>query len=211
MSSLISNASPWVNDDVPKKRVATMNKTLKIRPSPMDSTENFENNKENVLTGSISIDNIQNYNDDKSSKINELLNKMNSTSSLEENNKMGNFEPIPTPSLIRKDIDPPSVWRNPISSVPEYNGSLGGEKMGVYNEVYNPPTNSPYYSRMGISNNNNNNDKYMEKLNYMIHLLEEQQYEKTSNITEEFLLYSFLGIFMIFVVDSFSRTAKYTR
>ena len=45
----------------------------------------------------------------------------------------------------------------------------------------------------------------------MIHLLEEQQHEKTENITEEFLLYTFLGVFVIFVVDSFARAGKYTR
>jgi hypothetical protein len=55
------------------------------------------------------------------------------------------------------------------------------------------------------------NDKLMEKINYMIYLLEQQQTEKTSNITEEFILYTFLGIFIIFVVDSFARTGKYIR
>jgi predicted nucleic acid-binding Zn ribbon protein len=29
----------------------------------------------------------------------------------------------------------------------------------------------------------------MERINYMIHMMEEQQYEKTNNITEEFILY----------------------
>jgi hypothetical protein len=51
----------------------------------------------------------------------------------------------------------------------------------------------------------------LEKINYMIYLLEQQQNEKTDNITEEFILYSFLGIFIIFVVDSFARAGKYTR
>ena len=51
----------------------------------------------------------------------------------------------------------------------------------------------------------------MEKINYMIHLLEEGQSEKTNNITEEFILYTFLGVFIIFIVDSFSRGGKYVR
>jgi hypothetical protein len=55
------------------------------------------------------------------------------------------------------------------------------------------------------------NDLLIEKLNYMIHLLEEQQDERTSNVTEEVILYSFLGIFIIFIVDSFARVGKYTR
>jgi high-affinity K+ transport system ATPase subunit B len=51
----------------------------------------------------------------------------------------------------------------------------------------------------------------MEKINYMIHLLEESQSEKTNNVTEEFILYTFLGMFIIFVVDSFARSGKYIR
>ena len=42
-------------------------------------------------------------------------------------------------------------------------------------------------------------------------MLEQQQNEKTSNITEEFVLYLFLGVFIIFIVDAFSRTGKYIR
>jgi len=55
------------------------------------------------------------------------------------------------------------------------------------------------------------NDALISKLNYMIHLLEEKQDERTNNVTEEVVLYSFLGIFIIFIVDSFSRIGKYVR
>ena len=51
----------------------------------------------------------------------------------------------------------------------------------------------------------------MRKLNYMIALLEAGQDERTGHVTEEVLLYSFLGIFIIFVVDSFARAGKYVR
>ena len=64
------------------------------------------------------------------------------------------------------------------------------------------------------SNNANlhgSKDELMKKLNYMIHLLEENKDEKTSNVTEELVLYMFLGVFVIFVVDSFARAGKYTR
>lgn len=54
-------------------------------------------------------------------------------------------------------------------------------------------------------------DILLQKLNYMIHLLEEKQDEKTNNVMEEVILYSFLGIFIIFVVDSFARVGKYVR
>ena len=60
-------------------------------------------------------------------------------------------------------------------------------------------------------NNNNNKNDLMEKLNYMIHLLEEQKEEKTEYVTEEIILYLFLGVFVVFVIDSFVKVGKYTR
>lgn len=46
------------------------------------------------------------------------------------------------------------------------------------------------------------------RLNYIIHLLEEQQNNKTSSTTEELILYSFLGVFTIFIVDSFTKVGR---
>lgn len=57
----------------------------------------------------------------------------------------------------------------------------------------------------------NNNKELLGKLDYIVHLLEEQHNEKTNHITEELILYLFLGIFIIFVLDSFARSSKYTR
>ena len=61
------------------------------------------------------------------------------------------------------------------------------------------------------SGGNGQNDVLLNKINYMINLLEDKQDERTNNVTEEVVLYSFLGIFIIFVVDSFARVGKYTR
>ena len=58
---------------------------------------------------------------------------------------------------------------------------------------------------------NDSNQLLIEKLNYMINLLEEQQDQKTGSVTEEVVLYSFLGIFIIFVIDSFTKVGKYVR
>jgi len=89
-----------------------------------------------------------------------------------------------------------------------------------YNNSYDPSNllvrqsghTQPYYSNKGIHNTDfGDNSKLLEKINYMIHLMEEQQNEKTANITEEFILYTFLGIFVIFIVDSFARSGKYVR
>jgi hypothetical protein len=70
------------------------------------------------------------------------------------------------------------------------------------------------YHRMNYDQASNvapTQDVLLQKLNYMISLLEDQQDEKTNNVTEEVILYSFLGIFIIFVCDSFARVGKYVR
>ena len=71
----------------------------------------------------------------------------------------------------------------------------------------------PYYNQSSddSSPNGANKDELLNKLNQVIYLLEEQQDEKTGRVTEELILYSFLGIFIIFIVDSFARVGKYVR
>jgi len=51
----------------------------------------------------------------------------------------------------------------------------------------------------------------LERINYMIFLLEEQRDERTGQVTEELILYVFLGVFTIFVLDTFVKTGKYSR
>ena len=69
------------------------------------------------------------------------------------------------------------------------------------------------YNRMSneLSSAGANSDELIEKLNYIVHLLEEQHNERTDHVAEELVLYCFLGVFIIFIVDSFARAGKYTR
>lgn len=94
--------------------------------------------------------------------------------------------------------------------VPNYNTSNKHSE----NKNTNVEHNKQYYSSTNSSNSNvtsDSNQVLIEKLNYMINLLEEQQDQKTGSVTEEVVLYSFLGVFIIFVVDSFARVGKYVR
>lgn len=93
-----------------------------------------------------------------------------------------------------------------------YNKMLPGYKNSQYkNSPYKNHVNKQYYSGHQTQSSAPNEDVLIQKLNYMINLLEEQQDTKTNNVTEEVVLYSFLGIFIIFVVDSFARAGKYVR
>jgi hypothetical protein len=49
------------------------------------------------------------------------------------------------------------------------------------------------------------NAALIEKLNYIIHMMEEKKDEKTGHVIEELVLYCFLGIFIIFIVDTFTN------
>ena len=72
--------------------------------------------------------------------------------------------------------------------------------------------NKPYYSAVNYNiQEEPSQDVLLKKLNYMISLIEDQQDEKTNNVTEEVVLYSFLGIFIIFIADTFVRAGKYVR
>jgi hypothetical protein len=82
---------------------------------------------------------------------------------------------------------------------------------------------NPYYQRttkldafpmvndVSYNGYDQNNKLLMEKLNYMIHLLEETHDEQTNNVLEEVILYSFLGIFIIFLIDNFIKVGRYVR
>jgi hypothetical protein len=225
--SLVATSSPWTNDDITsKKRIPSIRKTIKLKPQSELNSYNNSNGSNN------SIDNLKQEYDQRTDRVNNLLNQITASDTQDDNNKLGEFKPISPPEIsVKGDYNDNTDMKQYIPPLPKFSGGgassniLGdvknygandthSQKLSNYSQSYNPPSSSgsttPYYANMGISGSKGD-DKLMEKINYMIHILEEQQTEKTDNITEEFLLYTFLGIFVIFVVDSFARAGKYTR
>jgi hypothetical protein len=118
---------------------------------------------------------------------------------------------IPTTPL---DPMPMEYLRNSgYGGVKPYTDYESGYSTGVI------PSHLANYSYPGMAGNlmpkevevTQDNNVLLEKISYMIYLLEQQKQEKKKNTTEEFVLYSFLGVFMIYVVDSFSRSGRYIR
>jgi hypothetical protein len=104
----------------------------------------------------------------------------------------------------------------------QFGKKSGSTPAGVEQFKMNAPSTyaSQYYKQLAPYNYNRLsnelsgpgvNEEFIEKLNYIIHLLEEQHNERTEHVTEELVLYCFLGVFIIFIVDSFARAGKYTR
>jgi len=55
------------------------------------------------------------------------------------------------------------------------------------------------------------NDELLSKLDRVIEMFEEQREIKTTQKNEEIVLYCFLGVFTIYILDSFVSIGKYTR
>ena len=181
----------------------------------------------------------QELNSDRSERVNKLLNNMSSVLHENDGNKLADFNPIPLPNIQKKtDTDIPTFGRNGDKQLPPLPNHLqlhppkivsessnfgpSGQDLGNsqenpysnYRKIYEPSRMLPPTQHNGQSLNVNAStidNKLLEKINYMVYMLEQQQNEKTSNITEEFVLYTFLGVFIIFIVDSFARTGKYIR
>jgi hypothetical protein len=127
-------------------------------------------------------------------------------------NMENNLVPQPTDDEDLKLQELQSAFMND-AQVREYYRKL----VPNYNHASNSKSenNKNYYSSESSnfvsSSSNDSNQVLIEKLNYMINLLEEQQDQKSGSVTEEVVLYSFLGVFIIFVVDGFARVTRYTR
>ena len=131
--------------------------------------------------------------------------KLEGMSNLQNEN---NLVPQPTDDEDLKLQELQSAFMND-AQVREYYRKL----VPTYPNQPKSENNKNYYSSE-LSNSvlqNDSNQVLIEKLNYMINLLEEQKDQKTGSVTEEVVLYSFLGVFIIFVVDSFTKVGKYTR
>ena len=71
--SLVATSSPWTNEDtVSKKRIPSIRKTIKLKPQSSQLTPS--NNDEDM---NMSIENFQNSSDQRSSRVNDLLNTIN--------------------------------------------------------------------------------------------------------------------------------------
>jgi len=235
--SLASTASAWTNDNIQtKERIPTMRRTVKMRQPSVDDIslqhEEYVSEEEKYRKMQPNtIEETEEASREKNNRVSELLSKLTENN---DGNRLADFQPINNPHVnVRRndnmdsnsyDVEDEKMNLNPKELLPKTiekqpSQYLANEmNLGNYSNylhTYNLPklfqNNQPYYANMGTLSSSSSNDNFMEKINYMIHLLEEQQMEKTANITEEFILYIFLGVFVIFTVDSFTRVGKYVR
>jgi len=174
----------------------------------------FENdNKSNNKHSRTTKNHIRGHNSTQKAsrgKVNVLLEQIHSQNENGDNeeglNNLADFDPIPKPESIgvNKTMERDTPHEEEGDASVEPNENLPSQYAKQYYQQYVP-------QQVNNQSLNNEQNKVIEKMNYMIHLLEEQQDQKTNHVTEEIILYSFLGVFVIFVVDSFARVGKYVR
>lgn len=201
-----------------KRQKRSNNKTLKKPNSLADSQKNKTSSRVSNMIETLKQHDSYNYDTD------------------DDNDSLEDFQALPHPqsaAIERKDnmdvlpngvgeYDPSTFAKqsgteeeaqpNPTTETDEpIEGAEFQQLQGGYAEQY---TNQfvPYYQNVGNGGTiEQSSSDVNEKLNYLIHLIEEQKDEKTAHVTEELVLYSFLGVFVIYVVDSFARVGKYVR
>jgi len=159
-------------------------------------------------------------------KVNSMLDIMHNSNN-DSTNDLGDFKPMPPPSSVgventrikegmaSKDavaydtnINSNETYMETPEDLRELNQNyMNKQSVKEYYQRYVPQ----YKQRSIIQEDAPTNSVLIDKLNYMIHLLEDQQDDKVGSVTEDVVLYSFLGIFIIFIVDSFARVGKYVR
>ena len=224
--SLVTTASAWTNDNLQsKKRITTMKRSSsnKIKGYQEETTHSEVVQESMQTLNSNSIEETEKANQENSDRIKNLINKL-ATDNV--GNKLADYQPMEHPNIqptkqvsdtSHLTMDPedllPQILKPEANNFGSNDISLGN--LSNYNDTYNQSISNTFEAvpihRSVYSSGGNSDNRLIEKINYMIHLLEEQQMEKTANITEEFILYTFLGVFVIYVIDSFTRNGKYVR
>jgi len=160
------------------------------------------------------------------SRVTELVNKITAFNADDAGQALADFKPLsPVENAKRGTGDSPGKQSNPGGDLdmkpllprmmaptpavfapnPQPTAYLSN-----YRQSYEPSS-ALANARNTVVSGVSGDPKLMDRLAYITYLLEEMKQEKTNNVTEEFILYSLLGIFVIYIVDAFARTGKYTR
>ena len=188
------------------------NKTYKNRKSVnFSQDENLENSENKTKLTNINNllsklhDNDEEDDEENQSGFN-VTEKMTSVSNAHTNKDLINSELQKMNSNSDNNLPNNTILGNSVKS--QYSNFQDSYKSNL--EYLNNLNEKQGFANSSPSTNYDNN-QLISKLNYITHLLEEQHNEKTNHITEELILYLFLGIFIIFVLDSFARASKYIR
>ena len=226
---LDSENNNYIEAKLNKKPSSGLNKTLKKKNVEFDtsSTKNNDATKNKITSLGNLMSQIHNNNEEDDSYNNtsyqsNLIDETISTSMTDSlNSELAKIQKmretgnnIPQNTFLNSASNANSA-NNSLYNLENSNilGNLNSAKnnLASYNESYNYSASNNQSQSQSESPMHFDNNNLLKKLDYIIHLLEEQHNEKTNHITEELILYLFLGLFILFVLDSFARASKYHR
>lgn len=193
--SLAMYAAPFDNNEIKEENIVEK-KRIKHHKSLKKKERNIENKKkidESMLS---------------------QIGKIHANIDSEEGNDLSDFNPIARPEsqgVNRTTRDQYETSDNNEEDEVEEYDSLDSSYAQQYYSKFLPGTIENMESGNLSTANMPLNENLVEKINYMIHLLEESQEQKTEHVVEEMLLYLGLGVFVIYVLDSFVKIGKYQK
>jgi len=180
---------------------------------PLESNTNNDNININNDNNNTNI----NTNDD---NINMNYDNINMNYDNSESNELADFNP--SFNDIQNSVIPMlNQWKSPELQFEDKSVSQSNDNKitregfdllkSAYNDNYYKQDNSNPKNYINSTPSNISNYELFKKLDNILHLLEEHHEEKSGYITEELILYVFLGVFIIFILDSFVKVGRYTR
>lgn len=213
MNPHLLNAAPFNSDEEENKNIREENnKTLS---SSLNRTIKNRNTNQNENSNSKKLE--------RNKRIQKLLNDNNLTNN--ESDTLDDFNPPSYPEIqepkkiitenfsfdnMNKDLtNNEESEQNDVPVNRENFQQLPANNLQQYYEKYNAYLNSENnYNKQYMSVSN---EELLKKIDNILFLLEEQRETRTNYVTEELILYVFLGIFVIYLVDSFVKVGKYIR
>ena len=222
MNPHLLNAAPFNSDEEENKNIREENN--KRLSSSLNKTIKNRNN----------IDSNDNKNRERNKRIQKLLNDNNMNNNLtnNESDDLEDFNPPSHPAIqepkkiVKENFTFDNIKSELLQNSHEEEESqkqdqndnpvnkenfqqLPANNLQQYYEKYNAYLNSENnYNKQYI---NVSNEELLKKIDNILFLLEEQRETRTNYVTEELILYVFLGIFVIYLVDSFVKVGKYIR
>ena len=187
-----------------------------------NNNNNSNNSNNNSNNNNLSSKKNQTYKNKNSQKIDKTMLQQLYNSNNDDNYEMGDFVPVQQP------MQNVNIQQQNLKSNMHYTESLDDDdvvdkskiEMSKDNDIYkqfinnyNNSTAKDFYNS-NYSNNLNtstSNNDLIKRLDKILYLLEEDKNDQNHLITEELILYVFLGVFIIYVLDSFVKAGKYVR
>ena len=211
-----------------KNKTLKNNKNVKFNLETHNNHNNYNRNNFNYDFNANKNNNNNNNNnisDKKIKNLSNLISKLHNKTELDEEQEVDYVHYKDLYHTKDKFLDNTKVFFNPKDL--DFNNTINdntitNDNTNSYNIEdnvsdnadlmnYNKNYNTINYSDIDYKKIIEFNNKILGKIDNILNLLEEQKMVKTSHITEELVLYLFLGIFIIYILDSFVKVSKYTR